>query len=490
MTKTSFVLAVISWSLPALAGAQDRFVAAAYELDGTLDTTFSGDGKVMTSVWPDSIYAIEGNAVTADDTGRAIVAGHAAGRTVVVRYRLDGSLDTSFGGTGKIATDPGCAFGAHAEDDGARGVASKYGKIVAAGQMCRRAGIVRYNSDGTLDPTFGIGGFVRLSDTDPSWANAVAVDSLGRIVVVGALRIYKTTALNSHFPDEQIFIARLNWTDGSLDTTFAGTGMVFVNLYKPDSSNREAHNGNYEDATAVAIQTNGRIAVAGWAAVTSTIAVGVGTPHFNFVVLNYNDNGKPNTSFTSCNRDAGHYAYFNDIPGCSWIDMDAGPDHAQAFAIGIDILGRIVAAGGVQASGKEHFGVVRLNADGTPDSSFDGNGKRLIKWGSSSSEARALLVTSTVEGIYVGGWVDDGTRRSFALAHLHAFNGSLDSYFGSALTGKVITTFPCAGDQQINGLAFSSPAQLVPQGGGTTTASAPDRVVAAGGATYTCSWQP
>jgi hypothetical protein len=88
---------------------------------------------------------------------------------------------------------------------------------------------------------------------------------------------------------------------------------------------------------------------------------------------------------------------------------------AQANAIGIDSLGRIVAAGQYTDAGVSHFVSVRLNVNGTLDSTFDGNGKADIRFGSSHSEARAL-VFDPLDRIVLGGWVGTGNVRSFALA--------------------------------------------------------------------------
>jgi uncharacterized delta-60 repeat protein len=92
---------------------------------GELDPTFGVGGKVTTDVTPKTDFV---NGVTTQADGKVVVAGEARGKFALVRYDTDGSLDTSFGGDGKVTTN----FSPHT--DYADGVAIQAdGKIVAAG---------------------------------------------------------------------------------------------------------------------------------------------------------------------------------------------------------------------------------------------------------------------------------------------------------------------------------------------------------------------
>lgn len=166
-----------------------QFALARYNPDGSLDTTFDGDGKATNDFGsPQS----EGHAVTIQADGRIVV----AGRTLqsgqldfgVARYNNDGSLDVTFGGDGEVTTDFGVG------NDNAHGVAIQQdGRIVAAGcagHMCEDSsddlGLARYNTDGSLDITFGGDGKVITDFSgDTDWAQAVAIQSNGKIVTVG-----------------------------------------------------------------------------------------------------------------------------------------------------------------------------------------------------------------------------------------------------------------------------------------------------------------
>ncbi len=118
------------------------FALARYNANGTLDTSFSADGKVTTAISSGDDRA-RGVAVQSD--GKIVVAGHSRGDFAVARYNADGSLDTSFGDDGKVITDFNSL-------DYAQDVAVQSdGKIVAAGYSSNNFALARYNADGSLD---------------------------------------------------------------------------------------------------------------------------------------------------------------------------------------------------------------------------------------------------------------------------------------------------------------------------------------------------
>jgi uncharacterized delta-60 repeat protein len=198
------------------------FAVARYNVNGSLDTTFDDDGIVVTDIagGVDNGYAM---AIQSD--GKIIVAGSTASGEnndfAVVRYNTDGSLDTSFDTDGKVITDLSSSY------DIARGVAIQSdGKIVVAGATVVPVtsldfGVVRYDTNGALDSTFGNGGkfTANLADGDfplSDSGNAVAIQSDGKIVVVGS----------SWFdPFTKFAMIRCN-SNGTLDTSFGTGGRV------------------------------------------------------------------------------------------------------------------------------------------------------------------------------------------------------------------------------------------------------------------------
>jgi uncharacterized delta-60 repeat protein len=201
-------------------GSGGRIALARYDADGSLDPTFGGDGKVATNItrWDDRAddLAIQGD-------GRIVVAGTAnyfshQARFAVVRYDADGSRDTSFSADGIVTTHLATTF------DGAFGVTVQPGdgKIVAVGQAgggdAGRFGLARYNTNGSLDGTFGGDGKV-ITDFSArlDYAEDVAIQADGRIVAGGAIRFFG--------PNPRFALARYELS-GALDTTFSGDGKV------------------------------------------------------------------------------------------------------------------------------------------------------------------------------------------------------------------------------------------------------------------------
>jgi uncharacterized delta-60 repeat protein len=203
----------------------DDFCLARYNGDGSLDTSFGGDGKVTTAIGSgyDVAYAV---AVQAD--GKIVAAGSCETSSTddfcLARYSSDGSLDTSFDGDGKVNT--------HIRgDDIAAGVAVQAdGRIVAAGTCLISSNwgfcLARYSSDGSLDTTFdGDGKVTTAFSSEADLGNTVAVQADGKIVAAGECNVDTTPG-----PGNGVFcLARYN-SDGSLDTSFDGDGKVTTDI--------------------------------------------------------------------------------------------------------------------------------------------------------------------------------------------------------------------------------------------------------------------
>jgi uncharacterized delta-60 repeat protein len=130
----------------------------------------------------------------------------------LVRFNSDGTLDNTFGVAGVVATDLG-------GNDSLRDLALQVdGKVVAIGTSDGGSGgfvAVRYNEDGTLDNTFDDDGITKTRVVLQDYAESVAVQDDGRIVVAG--RSYLSGE------SDQTTVVRLN-SDGSLDTSFDSDG--------------------------------------------------------------------------------------------------------------------------------------------------------------------------------------------------------------------------------------------------------------------------
>jgi uncharacterized delta-60 repeat protein len=282
----------------------------------------------------------------------------------------------------------------------------------------------RLLSAGDLDPSFSDDG----KTTFPLGAGAtieatdLAVQADGKVVVVG----YNNTG--------DFAVARFN-ADGTPDTGFGptGSGILFT-------SNVEG--GETTGASAVAVQADGRIVVAGVALLT------VGGSHLRFCVTRYLSDGTPDASF--------------DGNGSQVTGFDETRDLAYAYDVAIQNDGKIV-VGGTASKGDDYdFAVVRYNVDGSLDSTFDGDGKITFGFGGDDiADALAIdysgnSLTNPNYGKIVLVGYQDGNPSRFAFARLRT-NGTLDSGFDG--DGKL--TMPFA-----PGYGYSVATGVVAQGGG------------------------
>ena len=162
-------------------GESGDFCVVRYKPDGSLDETFNGVGKVITNISESDIA----NAIAIQPDGKIVVAGYSQSQPgydfSLVRYNPNGSLDTTFDGDGKVLTNFGFSDLAHGL------VIQPDAKIVVAGSTSNsqgtsfRAALARYNTDGSLDASFGTDGKVTTFETV---AFAIAMQPDGKLVPV------------------------------------------------------------------------------------------------------------------------------------------------------------------------------------------------------------------------------------------------------------------------------------------------------------------
>lgn len=219
---------VAGWSYgdsSATAGSRDGALAR-FADDLTLDPTFGTDGEVLIDVNGEGEFLF---AVVAQADGKIVAVGFTVdgGQSdfLLVRLDIDGTLDTTFDGDGIVTTD---FFGF---DDIARRVAIQPdGKIVVAGSRSNASDvlgftIVRYDTDGSLDASFGTGGVVVVDFAGlPAAANDLAIQGDGKIVVAG------WTETGAGGPESRDFaVVRLD-ASGALDPSFSGDGGLTLDL--------------------------------------------------------------------------------------------------------------------------------------------------------------------------------------------------------------------------------------------------------------------
>jgi len=387
------------------------------------DTAPTGPGnsktmKITNGVWTAADLS---NDSAIQNDGKIVVVGSNNNGTnsdfAIVRYLSDGSLDTSFGSGGKVTTSISSG------NDSALSVAIQSdGKIVVAGYKYVGTdnddiAVVRYTDTGTLDGTFGSGGIVTTSiGSGKDWAYSVVIQSDDKILVAG----YSYNGSNND-------IAVVRYTDtGSLDSTFDSDGIVTTSI----------GSGN-DSASGVAIQSDGKIVVAG----TATIPVN----GYDFAVVRYNTNGSLDTGF--------------DTDGIVTTDFFVHNDYGSE--IGIQSDGKIVVSGSVSDITDTYFeiGIVRYNSNGSLDSTFDTDGKVTTDIGSSHDQSFALAIQNNGK-IVSGGGSYNGGSYDFALTRYNT-DGSLDSTFDS---DGIVTTQLSATTDNISNINIQSDSKIVATG--------------------------
>jgi uncharacterized delta-60 repeat protein len=366
-----------------------------------LDATFGSGGYLSVPSLVDTVSAnFPGVKVQADGKILAVAGSASSGATWAIGRALsNGTLDTSFGTNGTaVTTFPGATSGY------ANGIAIQPdGKIVVVGTVNISGtfdawGIARYNTDGTLDSTFGTGGLVTIKFTgEGGWLYDAAILSNGNILVGGMRQEAAGFA-----------VARLTST-GAIDTSFGTNGFAGIN---PDP----AHSFFNTTGQAMIVQPDGKILMTG-------IANYNGIP-----VARFNANGTPDTSFNGTGVQLIPFSAF----GASYTS-GLGQD------LTVQADGKIIVTGHVDpASSNDNWATARLNADGTLDTSFNGTGTATISFAGGSDIANDVAVQADGK-IIVAGRADVGATLgqgyNLALARYNA-DGTLDSTFNG--NGEII----------------------------------------------------
>ncbi|WP_161624873.1 hypothetical protein [Streptomyces spectabilis] len=359
------------------------FGVAKYTSGGALDTGFSGDGKVTTNFGgPLNTLAVARSVIEAGD-GKILVGGFTGGEQIadlaLARYNSDGTLDSSFGGDGKVTTDLTGGLG-----DGVRGLSlTSTGKILVAGAAGADSFIARYNSDGSLDTGFGGGDGIVITDFGTG-DHLFALEELssGKLVAAGSA--------NSDF-----LLVRYN-SDGTLDTSFSGDGKVTTDF-----------NGLSDLAFGFTRAPGGDYVLAG--AVDAPEPFGVAGP-IKVGVVRYDSDGSLDTGFS----------------GDGKVTTDVNTLRAdEARDVAVDSDGKIVIAG--LAGESVVFPVdpvdgdalvIRYNSDGTLDTGFSGDGIATLDYSGGADVARGIALTGSDDIVIAGGATSSGTGLDFALAKL------------------------------------------------------------------------
>ena len=368
-------------------------------------------------------------------------------------------LDGSFGSGGKVLYEIG-VFTTTTEDVAIQ----PDGKIVivghARGSDPSVFTVTRYNADGSPDASFSGDGRVSGAFTDyiASEAYAVAIQPDGKIVLAGK-------AFLNAFPYQAFGVARLN-PDGSYDTSFDGDGRAIFSIATQGDAARK-----------IAIQPSGKILVAGDVYYNNPT-----TGPANTCTIRLNANGSLDTTFA-----VGGYAFADGyaFPTALMVEPDgkfymvAGTSNANGYALALILRynadgspdttfngsGKLVtqltdsssagpSAAALQPDGKFIIGtsqlvggnedydfvVIRFNRDGSRDASFDGDGTTAVSFGNWQDALLDMAIQPDGKIVAAGGkfngQANSSSTQDFAMARLNA-DGSLDNTFG--IGGKIVT---------------------------------------------------
>ncbi|MEM1212927.1 MAG: LamG-like jellyroll fold domain-containing protein, partial [Planctomycetota bacterium] len=387
-------------------------VQTTYEIVATAYVDGVGYEAALVSGFIDQQFNASGTSVIDQGGNTWIRDGvvQADGKLVVVggpdftlaRYNTDGSLDTTFGGSGIITvpvTGEGQAIALQGD-----------GKILVAGGG--GFSLARLNSDGSLDSTFGNGGVVDSTFGSSYEANDLAIQANGSIVLAGD---------NGY----DIVLARFT-VDGVLDTSFGSQG---------DGREQTDIDGGTNSANAMALLADGRIMLAG----RSNAA---GSTDYDFALVRYTQDGLLDPSFD----------------GDGKLRTDFGDNDEAAFGVAIQPDGKVVVAGRSQQPGTGYdFAVARYNLDGSLDTGFGNNGKVLTHLGLGADYAYDIDVMTNGQLLVTGraSGAGTGTGVNFGIVRYNP-DGSLDEGFGE---NGIVTIDLTGGNDYAEALVFGSVGQ-------------------------------
>ncbi len=354
---------------------------------GTLDMSFGKNGIVLT----DGIY--DGcNAMTIQQDGKIILAGtnyNGTGNVFqLIRYNTDGSIDFSFGFDGRVLTD---LSGSTFEQINSVSIQSD-GKIVAAGIVYHDIAIVRYMENGSVDTSFGNEGSVITDLRNEDYLTDMALQADSKIIVTG-----KTKSNDNDI--QTSFILRY-MPDGRPDASFGEKGKVLTVFNEPVNIN------------AITVQPDGKILTGG---ISNYL-----TPFSKFLVARYLADGSLDKEFGQ--NGLATTGFENIAESAGILDIAAEGD------------GKIITVGGSEAieGFQQNMTLVRFQNTGAVDSSFGKNGIVITNFGETDPDiysiATDVLLQPDEKIIAAGRSYKYATFSNLALARYQT-NGNLDSSF-------------------------------------------------------------
>jgi uncharacterized delta-60 repeat protein len=353
-----------------------------FNANGTVDNTFGTNGRAMI---PFGFDYMGPSAIAIQSDGKIVVAGTVDKGPdtdiAVVRLNANGTLDASFGSAGKVLSN---ASG----NDYARAIKIQADlKILVAGNG-QIAGtfhsnmlIMRYNSNGNLDATFGNNGEANLAiGSYSSGAHSIAVQSDGKILLGGF-----TTWLQNFSLYPSFAVARFN-VNGTLDATFGSNGSVVPSVFI------------YGQISGIAVQPDGKIVTAGGASASATN----NAQDIRFGIVRLNANGTSDAAFGTNGGTLSNIGSENSVWG-----------------IGVQTDGKILVSGHYKTANDDfNYAIVRYTSAGTLDNTFGTNGITTIGM-TDGSDDKFATIAGQGNNIILAGFSSSSQVRQFSTVRLN-----------------------------------------------------------------------
>ncbi len=361
-----------------------------------LDTTFGGTGLSPTRLSWSLSSAVPDVAIQPD--GAIVSFSQAPSPDFswgLTRKLANGNNDTSFGSLGVVTT----TFTNATRVAPTSLALQADGKILAIGFVSGGTTIwddltvVRYNANGSLDTTFGNGGIARLERTTHTNINDVSILADGSILLAGA-------------EGSNTLLAKMT-SSGILDTTFGTNGVVLTAQLGMD----------YANFKSLIVQSDGKIVATG-------TAVPFGSNYATMFAARYLANGTLDTTF--------------DTDGLQVIDTN--PTALSSGVVRSAVLqsdGKLVIVGydAPSSTANENWAVVRLNTNGSLDSTFSGDGLATLDFNGLADYAHDVVLQADGKILVMGGAFVSGNGRDLGFARFNT-DGTLDTSFDG--DGKLI----------------------------------------------------
>lgn len=314
-----------------------------YNTDGTLDTTFNGVG--YTAPYGSNTSLNEINQIIVKPDNKILVIGTiytSKFYLYLAQYNTNGTLDTTFGSGGRKNIDIGNTITFLVGN----AVFTSDNKIVISANSFISDGdytLIRCTSTGSLDTTFGGTGIVTIDGLNNDGIGKIAIRSDGKLLLAGNANSNPTSGNY-----KQHFLTLIN-DNGSLDSTFGTNGKVFTNF----------NTNNTQSIHSMTLLNDNKIIIGGE-------IIDLLNNQNDFFLAKYNSDGSIDTSFGTNGKTSVDFKEF-------FVDLHAD-DHCNKITVQND--GKIVAAGfSFSTDNSAHFSLARFSSNGTLDTTFGSDGK-------------------------------------------------------------------------------------------------------------------